>query len=232
MKDYLSDISQKSAARVAGVNYLVVIILGIFANMIVRMTFFVPDDPTATVENITDNEFLFRLSFVCDLIMSMCWLFVGVALYLVYKEVNKNISLLMVLSFLAGVPIMMLNLIFHYGALLLLSDEYYSTIFTSDQLNALVMLFLNLHEQGYIIATLFTSFCLLPFGYLSLKSGYFPTVLSTLLIIGPTLAIIDHFMVLLFQTPFELTMLMTIPLVIAEFSTCGWLLLKGVKIPE
>ena len=232
MTDRIADISPRKAARVAGVLYLLVIIAGIFAHLIVRASLIVTGDAAATAKNIMDSELLFRLGFVSDIIAMMCWFLLGFALYVLLKPVNKNLALLMVLSFLAGVPIMMLNLLNHFAALLLLSGDNYLTVFTTDQLHAQVLFYLNLHEHGYIISAIFTSFCLLPLGYLVLKSGYFPRVLGVLLIIGPIFGLIDHFAVFLFPSFADFSMLVTLPLTIAEFSTCGWLLLKGAKIPE
>ena len=232
MTNPFADMSQRKAARIAGLLYLTVIVLGIFANLYVRFSLIVPGDAAATANNIMANELLFRLSFVSDLIMALCWFLLGLALYVLLKPVNKKIALLMVLSFLAGVPIIMLNLLNHFAALLLLNGADYLTVFTTDQLHALVLLFLTLHKHGYIIAAIFTSFCLLPLGYLVYKSGYFPRVLGLLLLIGPIFGLIDHFAVFLFPSFADFSILVTLPLIIAEFSTCGWLLLKGAKIPE
>ena len=232
MKDYFVDMSQSKAARVAGLLWLIVIVFGVFANLIVRMSLKVPGDAAATANNIMNNEFLFRISLVSDLLIAVCWFLLGLALYLVFKPVNKNIALLMLLSFLAGVPIMMLNLLNQFAALLLLTSADYTTVFGEDQLYALVMLFLDLHKHGYVIAVIFTGFCLLPLGYLVLKSGYLPRALGVLLIIGPIFGQIDHFGVFLFPDLADYSILLTLLQTLAEFSTCGWLLLKGAKIPE
>ena len=231
MMDYITDISQRKAARLAGFFYLLVFVFGIFANYFVRMGLKVIGNATETAENIVANDFLYRLGFVSDLLIAVCWFLLGFALYVVLKPVNKNIALLMLLSFLAGVPIMMLNMLNHFIPLLLLSGADYLTEFSTAQLDALAYLFLDLHETGYLISAVFTSFCLLPLGYLVLKSGYLPRVLGLLLIIGPAIGLMDHFVVFLFPS-YDLSMLVTLPLTLAEFSTCGWLLLKGAKIPE
>ncbi len=231
MMDYLTDISQRKAARLAGFFYLLVFVFGIFANYFVRMGLKVIGNATETAENIVANDFLYRLGFVSDLLIAVCWFLLGFALYVVLKPVNKKIALLMLLSFLAGVPIMMLNMLNHFIPLLLLSGADYLTEFSTAQLDALAYLFLDLHETGYLISAVFTSFCLLPLGYLVLKSGYFPRVLGLLLIIGPFLGLIDHFVVFLVPS-YELSVLGTLPLVIAEFSTMVWLLVKGANVPE
>jgi hypothetical protein len=127
---------------------------------------------------------------------------------------------------------MMLNLLNQFAALLLLTSADHMTAFSTSQVNDLVLLFLDLHTHGYIIAVIFTAFCLLPLGYLAYKSGYFPRVLALLLLIGPILGLIDHFGVFLFPSMADFTILVTLPQTIAEFSTCFWLLVKGANVPD
>ena len=53
-------ISQRRAAVIAGLAYVVIIALGLFANFRVLGTLTEPDDAAATVRNITNSEVLFR----------------------------------------------------------------------------------------------------------------------------------------------------------------------------
>ena len=79
-----------------------------------------------------------------------------------------------------------------FAALLLLSGADYLTAFTADQLHALVMFFLDLHEYGVFIASIFCGLWLLPLGYLVFKSGYIPRILGVLLMIGCFGYLIPH----------------------------------------
>jgi len=65
----IAGLSQRKAARVAGVLYLIVIVAGVSAEFFVRQRLIVPGNATATANNIMANELLFRLGFVSDLIM-------------------------------------------------------------------------------------------------------------------------------------------------------------------
>jgi hypothetical protein len=111
-------------------------------------------------------------------------IFVVIALYRLLKPVNKNMALLMVIFILLAVPIGMLNELNRITALLLLRSAGYSAVFTADQLQALVSLFLNLHLYGIIIAGFFWGLWLFPMGYLVFKSGYIPRILGIILMIG------------------------------------------------
>jgi len=135
----------------------------------------------------------------------------------------------MVIFILLGVPIAMLNELNHFVLLLLLSGADYLTVFTADQLQALVPLLLDLHEHGIMIAHIFWGLWLLPMGYLIFKSGYIPRILGVLLIIGGFGYLIDFVTFLLFPD-FDVT--------IAEFTFIGelllplWLLIKGVDVEQ
>jgi len=134
----------------------------------------------------------------------------------------------MVIFILLGVPIAMLNELNHF-VVLLLSGADYLTVFTADQLQALVPLLLDLHEHGIMIAHIFWGLWLLPMGYLIFKSGYIPRILGVLLIIGGFGYLIDFVTFLLFPD-FDVT--------IAEFTFIGelllplWLLIKGVDVEQ
>jgi len=134
----------------------------------------------------------------------------------------------MVIFILLGVPIAMLNELNHF-VVLLLSGADYLTVFTADQLQALVPLLLDLHEHGTMIAHIFWGLWLLPMGYLIFKSGYIPRILGVLLIIGGFGYLIDFVTFLLFPD-FDVT--------IAEFTFIGelllplWLLIKGVDVEQ
>jgi hypothetical protein len=184
-------------ARVAGILYLIIFGLGIFAELFVRQSLIVPGDAATTVNNIVASESLFRLSLVSDLIRHTFLILLPLVLYKLLKPVNKDIALLMVIFALAGVPISMLNMLNHFAALLLLSGADYLTAFEADQLQAQVMFFLDLQKYGAFIPQ-FLGLWLLPLGYLVLKSGFLPRILGILLMIGCFGYLIDAVLFFLF----------------------------------
>ena len=182
MINRITDMTPRKAARVAGLLYSLSF-LSAFTEFFVR-SLIVPGDATTTAENIMTNEFLFRIGFLFDIINFTGFLLLPLALYVLLKSVSKNTASLMVVFVLASVPISMLNMLNHFAAQLLLSGADYLTVFTTDQLNALALFFLNMHEYGALIATIFHGLWLLPLGYLVYKSGFFPRIMGILLIIA------------------------------------------------
>ena len=220
--------TNKKIARIAGILYLMIIVTGIFAQS-VRSTLIMPGDAAATAKNIMASEQLFRAAIVSDLIMTTCFLLMGFAFYVLLKQVNKNLALLMLLFNLVGMPLMGTNILNEFAPVLLLSGADYLKGLGTDQLQALVMLFLNLYEHGYLIAALSYGAYLLPLGYLVFKSGYFPRILGILLMVDCFGLLIPLFQGFLFPG-YEVVTYPGLAIgVIAEFSFCLWLLIKGVR---
>jgi hypothetical protein len=78
----------------------------------------------------------------------------------------------------------MLNTLNQVAALLVLSGADYLTVFTADQSQSLMMFFLNLNEQGILIASIFWGLWLFPIGTLIYESRYFPKILGHLMILA------------------------------------------------
>jgi hypothetical protein len=215
-------------ARVAGILYLIIFGLGIFAELFVRQSLIVPGDAATTVNNIMASESLFRLSLVSDLIRHTFLILLPLVLYKLLKPVNKDIALLMVIFALAGVPISMLNMLNHFAALLLLSGADYLTAFEADQLQAQAMFFLDLQKYGAFIPQ-FLGLWVLPLGYLVLKSGFLPRILGILLMIGCFGYLIDAVLFFLFANSAATLSLLAF---IGELLFALWLLIKGVNVEQ
>jgi hypothetical protein len=232
MTNSIIDLSQRKAARVAGLLYLGLIIFGIVAQGI-RESLIVSGDAAKTAENIMESESLFLFSFVSDLFMITCFLLLPLAFYILLKPINKNLASLVVIFVLVSVPIMFVNMMFHFSALILLSGADYLTVFGADQLNALVLFFLELYEAGVWIATIFHGLWLLPLGYLVYKSDYFPRILGTFLMLACFGFLIESFAFFLLPSSYDaITFPGIVFELIGEFGFCGWLLIKGAKIPS
>ena len=221
--------TNKRTARVAGFLYLLVIVFGMFALMYVRPSLIVPGDTAATAKNIVDSESLFRLGVVSELIMYTCFLLLPLPLYVLLKPVHKNLALLMVILVFVSVPMGMLNTLNDFAALTLLSGADYLTVFTTGQLQAQMMFFLNLHENGYLIAQIFFGAWLLPLGYLVFKSSYFPRILGVLLILGGLAQLTDTFTSLLFPGYESIVLTVLGVFSFSEILFCLWLLIMGAK---
>ena len=222
---------QSKAARIAGLLYLGVIVFGIIGQL-ARSSLVVPGDAATTANNIMANELQFRGANVSWLISEMFLLLLGLALYVVLKNVNKNLASLMVLFVVVGVAIESINTLNQFAALQFLSGAEHLTVFSADQLNAQVMSHLNSWEAGYRIAAIM-SFgpWLIPAGYLVYKSGYFPKFLGILVILAGFGLLIEGLQYFLLPDYAVISFPGSVVASIGEFAFCLWLLLKGAKIP-
>ena len=236
MTNRIADISLRKAARVAGLAYLIIFILGGFTNFIARDNLIVAGDAATTASNIMASESLFRMGIAGGVIVLAADAVVAWALYIFLKPVNKSLSLLAAwfrLLFVAISGIALLNLFF---VLLLLSGADYLTVLETGPLQAQVMLFIGAHDFAINISYVFFGLNIFFLGYLIFKSDYVPKILGALLMIASVGYQIDSFASVLSsdyadnETNFLL--FVAVPAIIAEFSLTLWLLIKGEKVPQ
>jgi hypothetical protein len=217
-------------ARVAGFLYLIIIVFGISSEVFIRSILVVKGDATTTAGNILASEGLFRFGFVLDSIMLLSDVAIAVLFYVLLKPVSKTLALIAAAFRLTQAAILGFNLLNYYAALLLLKGVGYATAFNSDQLNALAMLFLDMHSHGYDLGLLFFGLSSIILGYLVVKSDYFPEVLGYGLIAAAVVYLTGSFTRFLFPDYVSFIEPIYIVPLIAELSFCLWLLLKGVRI--
>ena len=208
---------KNNVARRAGLLYLLLIPLGVFGILFVPSYFIESGNIENTINNIIKDELLFRTSILSSLLTQVVQIFVVLALYEVFKDVNKKMALFMVISIMAAVPIAMLN------------ELNYLAILESLDSPNLVSMYLNLHEYGVFIAQIFWGIWLFPMGWLAYKSGFIPKVIGVLLIIACFGYLVDSFLVFLN---------INIGVVFSDFTFLGepaivlWLLIKGGAINQ
>jgi hypothetical protein len=212
-------------ARLAGGLYLAIMPFSAFGILYVPSVLLVPGDAATTSRNIIASEWLFRSGTVSHLIGQIIFIFLVLALYRLLKPVNKDHAVLMVVLALLGIPIAFLNEVNHLAALRLLSSAD-DGAFTSTQLHAQAMLFLDMRRSGILVAQVFWGLWLLPLGFLVFRSGFLPKLLGILLVIGGVGYLLDSGTQLLFPG---------LP-TISQFTFIGelllplWLLIKGVNV--
>lgn len=231
MTNLITDLSQHKAVTILRILYPIWVVVGLFSIMYVPATLIVAEDAAATASNILADESLFSMGIAGSLITQLILIVVVLVLYKLFKPVNKNHASLMVIFALVGVPIAMLNTLNRIAALLLLSGADYLKVFGADQLQALMMFFLNLNEQGVIIASIFWGLWLFPLGYLIYKSGYFPKILGVLMAIAGFGYLIGSFMHILLPNYEAISPVLEL-MTVGETVFMGWVVLKGAKIPS
>jgi len=217
-----------ATARMAGVLYLIIIVLGIWSEAFVRSSLFVPDDPMGTTANIIGAEGLFRLSMAADAVMVIADVALAAALFLLLRPVSAPLALTAMLFRLIQAAIIGMNLLNQDAALAIINGGATLAAFEGAELDALASLSLVLHGDGYDIGLIFFGVNSLLTGALLYMSGYFPKTLGLLIAAAGVVYLTGSFLVLLapeLAGPFS--MAYALPL-LAETAFCLWLLIRGV----
>ncbi len=217
-------------ARMAGVLYLIIIVSGLFSEMVVRSGIIVPDDIRATAENILAKETLFRIGFLSDLIMVMSDVGVALLFYLLFRHVNKGLSMLSAFFRLAQATVIGINLLNMFMPLILLNRGEFLQAFSDEQVYSLSSLFLEAHTYGYLISGVFFGISCILLGVLIYRSDYFPRWLGVLVLAAGISYLIDCITNFLAPGYASLSEYLVVSVaVISEFSLCLFLLIRGVN---
>jgi hypothetical protein len=224
------DESQRKAARVVGFTYLLTDATAIFAEFVVRSRLVVYNDAAKTAANVRASERLFRLGVATELITFATVVVLIAALYVTLKPVNRGLALLAVFWRLVEASICVVMTLSSFSVLGLLSRAAYLRAFEVDRLQALTMLAIGAHDDGYNVAMIFFGLGSTVFSYLWFKSRYVPRVLaawgvfSSLLVVPCTLAlVIAPKLADILGTGFY------VPILIFELGLGLWLLIKGLR---
>ena len=222
--------SQRKAAKVAGLAYLLSIPFVTFTHFGINARLIVAGDAAATARNILANERLFRVGIVFFLLYSVGVIVLLAALHVVLKHVDENLSLLAAcgrLVYAVTWVVMTLNL---FTALRLLKGPDYSQALGAEGSPVLARLFLSGFD-AYYVALLFYGLGATVSSYLFFKSRYIPRalaafgVLSCLFCAGCTLVflIVPDFTKVVNLWWFDS------PMAVFEIATSFWLLFKGLR---
>jgi hypothetical protein len=223
--------STKNAGRFAGLLYLIVSIPGAFALIYVPSKLIVHGNATATANNVAASETLFRLGIAGELIGQAGFIFVALALYDLLKGVNQRHASLMVTLIVVSIPIAFLNELNAIAALVLVRGADFLSIFEKPQRDALAMLFLNLHSQGFGVAEIFWGLWLFPLGLLVYRSRFLPRFLGAWLAIGGFAYVILSLTGVLCPQDHDKVFIISQPALFGELVFMLWLVIKGAKPP-
>ncbi len=228
----LAEPSPRLYVRTAGFLYLIVIVGGIFAELIVRGRLVVHGDAAATAHNILAHEMLYRWGFAVELFYCVCNVPLTVIFYNLFKVVNRNVALMMVVLDLVVNTIESVSLLGHFAPLLLLNGGHHLSAFTPEQLQALSYLSIEVFEHGFAIALFFFGFDCFAMAYLIYKSPFMPRVIGIFLAIEGIGYLFNSSALFLAPTLQPSIFPYFAPTALAEIALCLWLLVMGVNVPR
>ena len=216
-------------AKAAGFLYLIMILAGGFAEAFVREGLTVSGNAIATAHNILASEQLYRFGLVADLVTLICGTILSLIFYILFKPVNRNLSLLALIFSIVASAVMAVNLLNQLAPLLLLHNTAYLKVFTMEQLQTLSLFFLNLQSQGYNISLLLFAFYFPIIGWLVYQSNFLPWILGVIYTMAGLGYLINSLAWFLFpHSAAYLFPYVLLPAFIGETSMSLWLIFKGV----
>jgi hypothetical protein len=220
-------------ARVGGVLYLTIIVLGALGEAVVRGSIVVPGNGAATAANLRSMEWLWRLGVVGEIVLLTCAIALALILYLLLRPVSRDLALLAVFFNLVSIAIEGVAAVSLATALLPMTNAAYVNAFAPEQLNVLAMLSVRSHTLGFGIALTFFGVECVILGYLIYRSAYMPRSIGGLMQIAGVCYVVNSFALLL-SPPLSSRLFpaILIPSLIAEVSLALWLLAKGVRMEK
>jgi len=227
MMERIAAASPRLKARIAGVFYFLTIVARMYVEIFVRNRLVVSDDAAATATNILAHEPLWRWGFAGDILAFASYIALTALLYELFKPVNRNLSLVAAFFGLVASVVQAISSLFHLAPLFLLGGAPYLRVFTTEQLQALALVFLRLRATAYHnIGLVFFGVYLLLVGVLILRSTFLPRILGVLMVLAGLSYV-------LFLSPALVRSLQPYILVfpgVGQISLCLWLLAMGVNV--
>jgi hypothetical protein len=217
-------------ARIAGVLFLVSMVAGGFGEAYVPSKLIVSGDAAATVANLRNFDFVYRLGFAAFLIESLCDIALALILYALLKPVSKELSLLAAFFGLMGTATFAFAELFYFAPLVIMRGAGYLQTFSPDQLNSLVLLSLKFYGFAGMIFTAYYGMGWIVRAVLMFHSGYLPRFLAVLMAIGGIGFVLRNFLLILAPAyASDVLLMLMFP---GGLIMTVWLLWKGVDVAK
>lgn len=225
--------SPQRYARIAGMLYLAIIVLGLLGELLVRGTLVVSGDALATVNNISASPLLWRAGIVGDLMMQVLDVPVIVIFYLLLRRVNESLALFATLINLVQTAVLVMNKLTLLVPLFLLKDAGYLKISSAGELHTLSYLAISAHGYGFALGLVFFGFACVATGQLIYRSGFLPKTLGVLMWLAGLSYLLNSFSLLLVPSfAAAIFPAVLVPAFVGELSVALWLLVKGVNTEQ
>ncbi len=220
--------SLKRTARIAGLLYFILAILGIFSLMYVPPQIGVKGDDVATCRNIVNKEFLFRLDLAVNVITNVMYIFLAMQFYKLFENVNRNLCRLLVAFVLVQVPFSFSLSALDLSSLLVLKGDIMKYL-TAEEAQKFAILFRRTSIAGTGLMQVFWGLWLFPMGILAYKSGFIPRIIGVLVLITGVAYTVQSLMYVLFPEIKNAMEPYMFPFFFGELSIILYLFIKGIK---
>lgn len=220
--------SPKRIAHHAGLIYVILLVTAPLAHIYIPSLILDRANSQVTAQNLLNNEFLFRVGTLLNVVGLVAFIFVALYLYRLFRPVNEHLARVMRTLILVGIPVPFMLAILKFSALLILKSEAYSS-FERGQIENLALMLFRIGDYGGQMEQIFWGLWLLPFGLLVYRSGFIPKLLGILLIANGIAYMALSVIFLLIPKYLSISSTVAFPLILGELWIILWLAIKGVK---
>jgi hypothetical protein len=233
MEEQRDEASPQFLARVGGVLYLTIIVIGIFGEAVVRGRTVVSGDAAATAANLRSLEWMWRFGIAAELFLLSCSIALALILFVLLRPVSRDLAWLAVFFNLVTIAVEAVAALSLVAALFPLGNAGYLKAFQPEQLYAMASLSVRSHSHGFGVALIFFGWFCLIVGYLIFRSGYLPKAIGVLMQIAGVSYLVHSFAFILAPAlASRLFPTILIPAFVGEASLALWLLVKGVNVEK
>jgi len=227
------DASQRTAARVAALAYLIPIAFVVYANFGLREPLLVRSDMAESIRRVASAETFFRLSIAFDLVYCIGAVVLLAALYVLFRPISHYLVVLASALKLVYAMTAVLMALSYLAVVRLVTDAQYQQLLAPEALQALVRANWFAANPQYYVGLVFWSLSGTLFGWLWLKSRYIPKTLAVFGIVSAAWCVFCTFAYIIepgfarvvnlwwFDSPFALF----------DITLSLWLLFKGLRNP-
>ena len=231
MKPPTLEMTQRRAALIAGAGYVAIFVLALFANFVVLGGLVESGNAAATAANIAESEGLFRAGLVAFTVVFVLDVAVAWALYVLFRSLSRDLSLLTAWFRLVYTVMLGVALIFFFVALQLISGAGYLSALGADQIDAHVLLAVDAFNYAWLIGLASFGVHLVLLGYLVLASRWAARALGYALMAAGAAYIVDTIARAVIQDYAAVEnvflAIVAIPSVVGELWFTIWLLRSG-----
>lgn len=215
-------LSPRRAALIAGIGYLVIFVLAIFANFFVMGSLIDPKDPAVTASNIAASLGLFRAGIAAFLVIFVLDIVIAWALYELFAPVSSSGSLLaawlrIAYAVLLGVALVPLMLVV-------------GTI-ADPPIPAFAELMASAFDGLWLVGLVLFGVHLVVIGALVRRASFAPSLLGLVLMVAGAAYAFDtlaHILVPSYEAHASVFLaIVAIPSIVAELWFMVWLLVRG-----
>lgn len=225
------DPSQRKAAKVAGLAYLLSFALVVYVNFGIHDKLIVVGNIAETARNILAHQRLFRIGIAGDL--AYCWGIVVLiaAFYVILRPVDRGLALLAAFLRLVWVLMWLAVALHLFDVLRLLSCADYLRPSETERLQNLADLYLTTRADYYYVGLLFGASASTICGYLWFKSRYIPRSVAVFGVVSSAWCVACTVVYYIFPDFDRIVNLwwFDMPMGIFDIVLSVWLLVKGLS---